>query len=170
MRSRPICRHTSRPFFIERHGDRGDLQRLQRIAEEPYPGHWEIDALRQMLRDAEARVVDPAARERYSKQEAVQIAKEAAALVLKIAGTFAAEMNEPFPVGRNTAIHIAGGLLDGASEAVMDVSPSEFFRTQQTLRSLVAHLPSVIERRKVEIYRMAPHVRMAAEAAIRTLA
>jgi len=156
--------------FVERHGDSSDLPRLQQMAGEPYPGQWEIDVLRQLLRDAEAKVVDPAARERYSRQEAGQMAKETAALALKIAGAVASEVNEPFPVGQNTVLHVAGGLLDGVGDAVMEVSPSEFYETQRALRTLLAHLPSVIERRKVEIYRMAPHVRAAAEAAIRALA
>jgi hypothetical protein len=155
--------------IIAHSGSVDDLPRLQRLADHPYLGQWEIDQMRQLLRDAEAKVIDAEARKQYSQQEMKEMAKDMAALVLKIAGTIAAKTTEPLPWGGNTVVHVVGGLAEGASEHVAAITPSEFFRTQQYLRGLLAVLPPIIERRKGEIYRMAPAVREAAQSAILAL-
>ena len=154
--------------FLERFGNGDDLPRLRRFLDEPAAGWWEIEQLRKTLRDAEAKIVDPATRSRYTKHEIAEMAKDTAALIIQIAGAFASHV-EPLPWGSNTAIAFGGGLAGGAGETLIDVNVSDFYRAQQVLRDMVGSLPPLIERRKVEIHSTAPLVRAAAQAAIGTL-
>lgn len=155
--------HLAAIELLARSGTADDVPRLRRILAEPAPGWWEIEQLRRTLRDAEAKIVDPAARSRYTKHEIAEMAKDTAVLIVQIAAAFTAEISERVPV------QAAAQLTTMAGEGLIEVNVSDFFRAQQMLREMVGSLPSLIEQRKGEITEMAPHVRAAAESAVRTL-
>jgi hypothetical protein len=154
--------------FIERHGATDDLVVLHELANEPHPGQWEIDRLRQKLREAEAAIIDPRAQQRYKKEETAEMIKDTAALIVGIVGTVAAKTTQPLPLGDNTIVSIAGSVAEWGGTDLLNTTTT-FLQAQRILRDLVAALPATIERRKVEIADAAPHLHAACDHAIRTL-
>jgi hypothetical protein len=169
MRQEGLPAHLSAITFVSQNGNADDLQRLRDLADEPRLGEWEIDHLRTMIREAEALVFDTDAQQRYTRQEIQEMAKDTAALILKIAGTVALKTSVPYPLGQETVVSVAGGLMDFTAEGLASANPSDFFQSQRVLRGLLAYLPGVIERRKIEIAEMAPRIRAECHNAIATL-
>lgn len=161
-RQQSLPSHLAAIEFLARHGSSADVPRLERIAADPYLGQWEIESGRQLLREAQASILDEEAQKRYSRQEAVEMAKDTAVLIMKLVGTVANAAYEATEWNRDAAINFAGGILDKSGDQLATIAPSEFYQTQRLLRAIVAHFPAELERRKVDIHALAPRVREAA--------
>jgi hypothetical protein len=156
-------------YYVSTHGDAGDLPRLRALLDEPLLGQWEIEQLRQLLREAQPLVVDEEAQKRYTRQEKMELAKAAAVLIVKIAATVALKTTEPLPLSSETAVSVTAVVLDGAADVVLEMSGPEFFQQQVVLREILARIPGVIAKRKVEILEFSPRMREALRSTIATI-
>jgi hypothetical protein len=155
--------------FVAHHGDRTDLTRLQRLLDETTPGLWEIEQMRKTLRDAEARILDEAAQKRYAQEEDYEIAKETAAAILQIAAIVLTRTSKPSAHWNHDMKMWTSGKGAGVAAGLMKTDASSFYQQQAALRELLAQLPPVIERRKVQIAAATPWFRHSCEVAIQLL-
>ena len=153
--------------ILAKYGDATDVLRLKTLRDEAALGYWEIDRLRKLIRDAETQVFDPAARARYEQAKNAELAKQSTIFVLKVAAEILTRTAAPHAHwNREMKQWTLGKGVGGAGAVLSSMSPSEFFQQQAALRELLANLPPVIERRKVQISAMAPLIARACDSAI----
>lgn len=152
-------------------GDAADVQRLESLKRDTTLGQWEIARLRQLIREAEALVFDEEARKRYDHEESVELAKQMAIFVLKTAGTIIARTATPSAQwNHDTKQWVTGQGVKGAGSLLGVLPSSEFLHQQAALRVLLAQLPALIERRKVQISIAAPRIPQACASGLEQLA
>jgi hypothetical protein len=153
--------------ILARYGDSTDVPRLKALRGETALGYWEIERLRQLIRDAETQVFNPAARARYEQAKTAEVAKQTTVFVLKVAAQILTQTAAPHTQwNREMKQWTLGKGVGGAGAVLSSMSPSDFFQQQAALRELLANLPPVIERRKVQISAMAPHIARACDSTI----
>jgi len=156
--------------ILGQRGDTNDMQRLEALQQDATLGEWEITRLRHLIREAEALVFDEEARKRYEHEEGVEIAKQMAIFVLKTAGTIVARTATPSAQwNHDTKQWVTGQGIKGFGGLLGVLPSSEFLHQQAALRALLAQLPALIERRKVQIVNAAPRIPPACAAALEQL-
>jgi hypothetical protein len=157
-------------FIIIHNGDRSDIQRLRNLHDERAIGSWEIERLRQLIRDAEVQVFDEAARARYEREKGAEIARQSVTFVLKTAGMILAKTAAPHVHWSHEMKQwTAGQAAKGAGSLLGILANTQFLQQQAALRELLAQLPTLIERRKTQVAAMAPQIITACEVAVDAL-
>lgn len=169
---------------LGRRGGPGDVERLTALAANPGLGQWEIERMRQAIREAQSLTLDPEVLRKYRKEELVEFGKGALAVLLMIGGAILLtnlklhhRLPGLQPLDRPAADSLAHGLQHGLERGVHYVaddlahsSTTEIMALQRTLRERLAFLPAEIERRKADIERSRPYVQWEIQEAARTLA
>lgn len=153
-------------------GTEEDIPRLQHlVAGSTALGQWEIDQLRQVLREASALVTDEANRERYTHEENIEFAKQLAGLLLRVAGRTVVQHASHYvdQQATNVELQILGKTVDGIGGQLIAAPGSNFYQQQQALRSLMSKLPGLIEQRKSQVFEKTPELLRVSESAISKL-
>lgn len=173
----PVVRLAARA--LHRCGSANDIEKLTALAALPRLGWWEIERMRDAIREAQSLTLDPETLRRYRKEELVEFGKGALKVLVMIVGAvLAAQLmtthrlgsfevsKEAAHAGAHQIAHGVGHLAEGLSEGSVD----DVLALQRTLREKLASLPSLIERRKGEVERLQPLVRQELQAATEAIA
>ena len=154
-------------LYIADHGSREDRPRLQRLLDEPVLGQWEIENLREVLREGAGRAWwMKETQKRSARAEKIELAKDTGVLLLKVVEQSRSEQRKHH-LERDTSLVLAGSTASGVADELAKSRRPLFYRQQRALREVLAQLPAVIERRKREIAEFAPRVQEAARVAFR---
>jgi hypothetical protein len=162
---------------LGRHGGAEDARQLAALAADPVLGDWEIERMREAIREAESLTLDPEVLRRYRREELVQYGKQAAAVLVAVVGVVALRQvvvdhrifgtaldhSQEHAVRHSLQHAVQHGLQHGLQpgHGSGGTSASDVLAIQRTLRDNLAFLPEKIVRRKAQIEQSRPQVQQA---------